>query len=254
MDLNLAVVALPIATRAETLERLRLLLAVHIAAGALGLLSGYLALSVAKGGAVHRKSGMVFVYAMVAMAVAGTVIAAAEGEMATMIAACLTAYLVITALNALRPPTAHTRRLDVATMVAGAIVGVASVTLGMGTLAVGTARDPKDAIGLFVFGAVALWAVVGDVRRLWFKESRGVPRLRRHLWRMCFALFIAAFSFFLGQAQVFPKAVRIPTLLSVPVLLVLATMTYWLWRVRTRRLVAGVLRPRDSAREEIRPS
>jgi heme/copper-type cytochrome/quinol oxidase subunit 4 len=64
---------------------------------------------------------------------------------------------------------------------------------------------------------------------------RGSRRLVRHLWRMCFALFIATASFFLGQAKVFPQPIRIPALLALPVVAVLVTMLYWLWRVRTRR-------------------
>jgi hypothetical protein len=35
---------------------------VHIIAGTLGLLTGYVALYAAKGGTLHRKSGMLFVY------------------------------------------------------------------------------------------------------------------------------------------------------------------------------------------------
>ena len=66
------------------------------------------------------------------------------------------------------------------------------------------------------------------------RRKQGIPDgwLRRHLWRMCFALFIAALSFFIGQARVFPKPVRIFPLLALPVLAVLVTMLYWLWRVR----------------------
>ena len=52
---------------------------------------------------------------------------------------------------------------------------------------------------------------------------------------MCFALFIAALSFFIGQAKVFPQPIRILPLLALPVLAVLVTMFYWLWRVRIRR-------------------
>ena len=36
----------------------------------------------------------------------------------------------------------------------------------------------------------------------------GAQRITRHLWQMCVALFIAAASFFLGQAKVFPASVR----------------------------------------------
>jgi peptidoglycan/LPS O-acetylase OafA/YrhL len=64
---------------------------------------------------------------------------------------------------------------------------------------------------------------------------RGASRLARHLWRMCFALFIAALSFFLGQSDEIPEPLRILPLLALPVLMVLVTMLYWLWRVRRRR-------------------
>jgi hypothetical protein len=47
---------------------------------------------------------------------------------------------------------------------------------------------------------------------------------------MCFALFFAAGSFFLGQAEVFPEPLRRSGLLAVPVVLVLALMFYWLAR------------------------
>lgn len=59
---------------------------------------------------------------------------------------------------------------------------------------------------------------------------------------MSFALFIAALSFFLGQAKVIPKPIRIPGLLALPVLAVLVTMLYWLWRVRIRRSLRGIVR------------
>ena len=57
---------------------------------------------------------------------------------------------------------------------------------------------------------------------------------------MSFALFIAAMSFFIGQMKVMPKAMRIPGLLALPVLAVLVTLLYWLWRVRIRRSVRGM--------------
>lgn len=59
---------------------------------------------------------------------------------------------------------------------------------------------------------------------------------------MCFALAIAALSFFVGQAKVIPEPIRIMPLLALPVLAVLATMFYWLWRVRIRRNFRGVAR------------
>jgi hypothetical protein len=48
---------------------------------------------------------------------------------------------------------------------------------------------------------------------------------------MCFSLFIASGSFFLGQAKVIPKPIRIFPLLAIPALLPLVLMLYWLARV-----------------------
>ncbi len=52
---------------------------------------------------------------------------------------------------------------------------------------------------------------------------------------MSFSLFIASGSFFLGQARVIPKPLRIYPLLEALALLPLAAMVYWLWRVRGKR-------------------
>ena len=64
--------------------------------------------------------------------------------------------------------------------------------------------------------------------------ARSIPwaqRIARHLWRMCLALWIATASFFLGQSDEFPEALRIMPLLCTPVLLVMLFMIYWLVRV-----------------------
>jgi hypothetical protein len=106
-------------------------------------------------------------------------------------------------------------------------------------------RNGIPAFPFFLFGVVGLLASAGDLRMIRSGALRGVPRLARHLWRMSFALFVAAMSFFIGQAKVIPKPIRIPGLLALPVLAVLVTMLYWLWRVRakrrTERGIAGVI-------------
>jgi len=85
---------------------------------------------------------------------------------------------------------------------------------------------------LFLFGTVALLAAVGDLRMMRAGGLQGAQRIARHLWRMCFSLFIASGSFFLGQAKVIPKPIRILPLLAIPALLPLVLMIYWLARVR----------------------
>jgi hypothetical protein len=55
---------------------------------------------------------------------------------------------------------------------------------------------------------------------------------------MCMALWITTASFFSIRARVaaiFPAPFASPAARALPVLLVLVTMFYWLWRIRSRR-------------------
>lgn len=222
------------------------LLPLHIAAGAVAIVAGFIALYVRKGARSHRGSGIVFVCAMLTMAVAGFTLAILRNKAPdiNVPAAVLTFYLVVTGLATVRPFVAWTRAAQVGA--AGAALGVGLIMLAFGAEAIanGGRRHGFPAFPYIMFSAVGLIAGVGDLRVLRSGAPRGVPRLARHLWRMCFALFIATLSFFLGQAKVFPKPIRIPGLLALPVLAVLVTMGYWLWRVRRARgLVRARLRP-----------
>jgi hypothetical protein len=63
---------------------------------------------------------------------------------------------------------------------------------------------PEDGVpaGMNVFmGTVMLLAGAGDLRMLLGGGVAGTRRVVRHLWRMCFGLFIAAGSFFLGPSN-----------------------------------------------------
>lgn len=111
-------------------------------------------------------------------------------------------------------------------------VGLTSSSFAFEAFANGGTRNGLPAVQFVIFGVAALVATAGDLRVLRSGALQGAARLARHLWRMCFALFIAAISFFIGQAQVIPKPFRILPLLALPVVAVLATMFYWLWRVR----------------------
>lgn len=225
-------------------------LIIHIVAGSLALISGYLALYAAKGARLHRGSGMVFVYAILAMSVFGMVIAVVRGvaPAINVPAGLLSSYLVVTALTTVRPVGAASRWLDPAAMLVAVSVSLGSLTFAFQAVAHGGTRNGIPAFPFFMFGIVALLAGAGDLRMIRSGAApRGAPRLARHLWRMCFALFIAALSFFIGQARVIPEPLRIPPLLAMPVLAVLLTMLYWLWRVRIRRSLRGIV-PAPSAK------
>ena len=216
---------------------------VHIVAGGLGLLSGYLALFAVKGATVHRRSGLVFVYAMLAVSLGGLSIAIVR-DVAPAInipAGVLTAYLVVTALATVRPRWAGDRPLTITSMLVAGGVAVASLVFAYQAIANGGMRDGMPPFPFFMFGGIALLGALGDARVVKAGALAGPRRLARHLWRMSTALFIAALSFFIGQADVIPKAIRIRPLLALPVVLVLVMMVYWLWRVRLRRSLRGII-------------
>jgi uncharacterized membrane protein len=209
---------------------------VHIAAGALGLLTGFVALYASKGANVHRASGTLFVHAMVTMAVLGAGIAAIWGPAAStnVPAGLLTIYLVLTALNTVARPRAGRRWFEIALMLVALGVSVSMFSIGAGAIAKG-GRGGWMAVPAFIFTTIGALGAAGDLRLLRSGPLTGGPRLARHLWRMSAALAIASLSFSVRLPRLLPAPLRHPIVYALPTLMVLATMCYWLWRVRSKR-------------------
>jgi len=221
---------------------MQLTLLIHVVAGALGLLSGYVALAVAKGAPAHRKAGMLFVYVMVTMSITGAVVSAGRGiaPAINIPTALLTFYLVMTGMTAVGAPAGWSRRMDVAAMwfgVATALVCAVFIvySIGQGGAAAGMAYP------LVMFGAVAAAAANGDRRMIRDGALKGAPRLRRHLWRMCFALFVSSIAFYLGPDRL-PLVLRNPAFRAAGVLLPIAAIAYWRWKLRARRPMRDIVR------------
>jgi uncharacterized membrane protein len=218
----------------------------HVMAGLTALITGAVALYALKGAKLHRRSGILFVYAMLVVASTGTVMSIVHLNVGNVIAGVLTFYLVLTALLAVRRPSLEFHRIDTVAMLAALTVGLAAVTLGVSAVrsATGTMHGIPPPV-YFMFGTVALLATFGDLRVMRSWRTQGGFRIKRHLWRMCFALFIAAASFFLGPPQRLPPFLRHSPLRPIPVLLVLIVMFFWLARVsfRQRRLPAEWFEP-----------
>lgn len=213
-----------------------MLLPIHIAAGGLALVLGALALSVRKGGPLHRRSGVLFVYAMFAMAVSAALLGNVGGGLMTI-------YFVGTAWMTVRPDSRRVRALLAAGAVFAAVFAV--LTVGQGVKAYNTASGFINGAPygmLFFLSVVIALAAAGDVRVLRSGVPRGAPRLARHLWRMCFSLFIAAGSFFSIRervAKILPEPFPAPFMRALPILLLFGAMFYWLWRVRGRKVPVG---------------
>ena len=231
---------------------MHMLLPIHIAAGGLAIILGAVALIVKKGGTIHRRSGMLFVYAMLVMGTTASILELLKGAAATtnVVAALMTAYFVGTALTTVRPASRWTRMINIAAltiaaglalaMILGGIQGVSKPGLSSGGV-------PFRTIGMmsFILATVLLLCAAGDVRIMLSGMPRGGRRLARHLWRMCFALFIAAGSFFSIRervARILPEPFTTGPMRALPILLLFGAMFYWLWRVRSRRPLPVLVR------------
>ena len=220
-----------------------MLLSVHVVAGALAIVLGAVALSVKKGGPIHRRSGMLFVYAMIVMGVTASILEFRESAAATdVVAALMSVYFVGTALTTVRRASRWTGAINALALTVALALACLSIFGGVQavtTPGLSTGGVPFRTIGVmsFFLATILLLAAIGDVRIMRSGPPRGSARLTRHLWRMCFALFIAAGSFFSIRervAKILPEAFTSGPMRALPFLLLFGSMFYWMWRVRRR--------------------
>jgi len=221
-----------------------MLLAIHIAAGGLAIVLGATALSAKKGGTIHRRSGLLFVCAMLALGISAAILGVRKNGPtdSNVFGGLTTVYFVVTALTTVRPASRWTRWINVAAVMVA--TGIAILDFLGGVKAFNSPRGSLNGAPffmLFFLATVMALAAAGDVRILRSGMPRGGPRLARHLWRMCFALFIAAGSFFSIRervAKIFPEPFTTAPMRMLPILLVFVAMFYWLWKVRRGRTSA----------------
>ena len=208
----------------------------HIIAGLLSLVAGFVALYASKGAWLHRRSGQVFTGAMLFMAGSGALVALLlRPNRLNVIVGVLTCYLVATGLLAVRRRVADSRRMLFALMGVATVAGLAALALGLMAASNPSGRIDQFPAGMILmFAFLGLAAALGDARMLWRGSIEGAQRLTRHLWRMGLALSLATMSLFIGQARHLPDVLRSTGLNNVPVLLVLGTIVFWLVRVRWR--------------------
>ena len=114
-------------------------------------------------------------------------------------------------------------------------------------------------------GSVCLLAATGDVRMLVGGGVLGAKRIARHLWRMCFGLFVAAGSFMFGPSnrplrllstvglgQHLPPALFSTSLYLILTVLPLVLLIFWLVRVRFTNAHKKYSMPRAGDNSSIR--
>lgn len=211
-------------------------LMLHIGSGTLGMLSGFVTVAFRKGSRNHALAGNVFVVSMLILSSTGMYLAARLHQQGNFLGGAVTFYLVATAWVSARREHEGTNLFDWGALLV--IFALAAVELTNGFQAAFSTTGLKDgypAGPYFMMGTVAVLATVGDIRMLVRGGISGAQRVARHLWRMCFALFIAAMSIFLARQQLFPEIFRRTGALYLLSFLPLILMVFWLIRVRFAR-------------------
>jgi hypothetical protein len=199
-----------------------------------------------KGGPRHALAGKIFVASMLIMASVATYLAILKHQTGNITGGIFTLYLIGTAWLTARRGDGETSRFDWVVLLIPATVGILIWTRAISILYSGAPSPDGVPVGMsFFMGSVMLLAAAGDVRMMIAGGACGKKRIVRHLWRMCFGLFIAAGSFFLGPSN---RPLRLlsamgigqhlsPAVFSTGVYLTLTVLplillVYWVLRVR----------------------
>ncbi len=221
-----------------------LILIIHFSAGLTALVAGTIALAASKGGRLHKKSGMIFSYAMISVGLLASVLYTVEGK--SVAGGLFPVYLVFTAVTTVKPLPYARRATDIGFMLLAFTLAALTYLTGVAAWkAPGHVLNGVPAGMAFFLATITLLAAIGDVRMIVEGGITGTRRLARHLWRMCFGLFVATGSFFLGQMKFIPAPIRIVPVLFVLAVAPLAILLYWMWRVRIRRRVSGLILRND---------
>lgn len=226
-----------------------ILLSAHIAGGTVGLLSGATALVVRKGRRLHALAGKTFVIAMIVMTSIGAIVApflvTAHGDPKYFdsLVAWFAWYLVLTGWLTVERKAGTIGRSERLLCLFVVLLTSAAVAV-----ALRAADSPTGQLGGFSAGAYGVAATIFavaallDLKVIVAGGITGSPRIARHLWRMCLALFIAALSFFVGQQRVMPQFVQGSPLLPIPPLAVLVIMVFWLLKLRFSKALGRMRR------------
>jgi hypothetical protein len=205
-------------------------LAIHIAGGLVAIALGTAAIAAHKGGPLHAGAGNGFAAAMLVLGVTAAILEPYRTPPGSPLVGIFVGYFVATGWRAGRRRDGATGRFE---WLAGTVALAFAAATAWGGLSGST--TPAGPGPVFLLAGLCALAGFGDFRAAWRGTLSRTRRLSRHLWRMCFAAFIATGSFFLGQQKVMPLAVR-----GSPVLFILAfapfvVMLFWLVRLRLGR-------------------
>ncbi len=206
----------------------------HAAFGGLAVLMGAVALAARKGAILHVSAGRLFAASMASSSILGALLGLMKFAefYITFHAGVLGVTLILSGwLTARRRLNANGRWL--------AVIGVVNFLNVAGLVTAGLYALSLPETGLFGFQAadylflsiLAGATMIGDLCLFLCADLSRKHRIAQHLSRMCIGFFIAAGSAFTGPgATAFPDVIRNSGVLSLPELIIISLMLFWLFR------------------------
>ena len=215
------------------------ILAVHLAGGVAALFAGTAAAVVHKGGTRHARAGTAFCVSMLVLGLSAAVLLPFKTPPESPIGGLMVCYFVATAWVTARRRDGSAGRFELVAGLAIVLIGALVIYGGVQeSLDPSIRPGPPGPVWLFLLGGLCVLAEVGDLRFVQRGTLAPRSRIARHLWRMCFAFFMATGSFFLGQQDMLPAAMRGSAWLLLPAFAPFLLMLYWLVRVPWSRRFA----------------
>jgi hypothetical protein len=213
-------------------------MAIHIAGGTIAVAAGAVAAFVRKGGVTHASAGIGFSVSMLVLGITAAMLEPFRSPPGSPVGGIMVCYFVLTGWMTSRR---RERRPGWIEKSACALVLAGAALIAWSGFA--GATTPAGRGPVFAFAGLCLLAGLLDLNAIWHSKPTPAQRLSRHLWRMCVAFFIATGSFFLGQQDVLPKAVRGSPLLFVLAFAPFGVMLFWLMRLRFAKAIARSRHP-----------
>ena len=207
--------------------------AVHFWIGCVAVVAGFAALAARKGNRVHRAAGAAFTIAMLLLTASGLWLSVKREILFTVFLSAIAFHSVVTGWAAAAFETPIGR---FATKTSPVFSG--AFTLGAVYSGLFAAQSPGGMVNdlppgaFYVVAATGFVLAIYDVAFAFAKNVSQAQRLTRHLWRMGFSFFLATSIFFLGNNHVLPEALRTPTFLIAPVMLVVLWSVFYAFRMR----------------------
>ena len=201
------------------------LLSIHIAAGSVALLTAAVALSTAKGGVMHVRSGRVYAVCMTLVFLTALPLALLGASIFLLLIAVFSFYMVFAGWRFARNRRGRPHLVDWAAVT---IMGLTGLGMGIYAVFLGLEGDSQW-ITLTIFGLIALGLGLADALFYRAQPAPYVRRISRHLTNMMGGTIATITAVLVVNVDTNPPwlAWILPTLVITPLIV-------W-WNVRVAR-------------------